>query len=143
MRYWDASAIVPLLVRQARTDAARRLLDKDDQIVTWWGTSIECYSALMRLVREGHLTEASANAAGQRLSTLRLAWNEVLPAEPVRKTAERILRLHPLRAADAVQLAAALIAAEGEPDRLELVCFDERLADAARKEGFVPQPFTT
>ncbi len=49
----------------------------------------------------------------------------------------RFLRVHPLRAADALQLAAAFIAAERRPSSLELITLDDRLAAAARKEGFV------
>ncbi len=55
----------------------------------------------------------------------------------MRETAIRFLRVHPLRAADALQLAAAFIAAERRPPSLEMVTFDDRLADIARKEGFV------
>ena len=46
------------------------------------------------------------------------------------------LRVHPLRAADALQLAAAFVAAERRPASLQVVTLDERLADAMRKEGF-------
>ena len=45
--------------------------------------------------------------------------------------------MHPLRAADALQLAAAFVAAERGPSSLQVVTLDERLADAMRKEGFV------
>jgi predicted nucleic acid-binding protein len=45
--------------------------------------------------------------------------------------------VHPLRAADALQLAAAVVAAEGIPASLSIVTLDERLAAAARREGFV------
>jgi hypothetical protein len=53
-----------------------------------------------------------------------------------RRPAERLVSVHPLRAADAVQLGAALVAADLDPAGLELVTFDERLATAAEKEGF-------
>jgi hypothetical protein len=59
-----------------------------------------------------------------------------VPSESVRRTAERLLRTHPLRAADSLQLAAALIASDHDPRSLELVCMDERLKSAARREGF-------
>jgi uncharacterized protein len=52
-------------------------------------------------------------------------------------TAVRFLRVHPVRAADALQLAAAFVAAERRPASLEVITFDDRLAVAARKEGFV------
>jgi predicted nucleic acid-binding protein len=137
MKYWDASGIVPLLVRQKRTGDMERLLAEDPDMVTWWGTPIECLSALMRLAREGCLTVDDVRDAENRLHELRNGWDEVLPGEACRRTAERMLRVHALRAADALQLAAALIASDHDPARLEMVCLDERLNEAARKEGFV------
>ena len=136
MKYWDASGIVPLLVRQARTPEVERVLKLDPVIVTWWGTGVECYSALMRLVRAGQLGTDEARDAERRLQALRGGWDEILPGEACRQTAERMLRVHPLRAADALQLAAALIAADHDPSRLEVVCLDQRLSEAVRKEGF-------
>lgn len=41
-----------------------------------------------------------------------------------------------LRAADALQLAAALAAAENNPSALSIVTLDDRLAEAAEREGF-------
>ena len=136
MKYWDASGIVPLLVRQGRTQDMQQLLALDPAIVTWWGTPVECLSALMRLGREGRLTAEDLHAAERRLQELRHIWDEVLPGEACRRMAERLLRVHSLRAADALQLAAALIAADHDPSRLEFVCLDQRLCDAGRKEGF-------
>jgi len=137
VRFWDASGIVPLLVRQARTRDMEHLLAQDPAVVAWWGTPVECLSALVRLVREGRLTAADARDAERRLHELRNGWDEVLPGEACRRTAERMLRVHALRAADAMQLAAALIAADHDPSRLEVVCLDQRLIEAGSKEGFV------
>lgn len=137
MKFWDASGIVPLLVRQARTRDMEHLLAQDPAVVTWWGTPVECLSALMRLVREGRLTDDDVRDAERRLHELRNGWDEVLPGEACRRAAERMLRVHSLRAADALQLAAALIAADHDPSRLEVVCLDQRLIEAGRKEGFM------
>lgn len=137
MRYWDASGIVPLLVEQSHSREMEKLIEQDPDIVTWWGSSIECFSALMRLVREGRLNSSGAQAAERRLRELRKGWNEVLPTEACRRAAERMLRVHPLRAVDAQQLAAALIASDNEPSMLEVVCLDQRLIEALRKEGFI------
>ncbi|MBA2665651.1 MAG: type II toxin-antitoxin system VapC family toxin [Trueperaceae bacterium] len=136
MRFWDSSAIVPLLARQSSTSAVEALLGDDPQVVVWWATSVECVSALARLEREGTATTQATSRAAERLRRLVRTFDEVQPTERVRTTAERLLRTHPLRAADSLQLAAAIEAASGRPSELPLVCLDTRLADAARREGF-------
>lgn len=136
MRFWDASAIVPLLVEEPGSARAQALRDEDAQVVVWWGTPVECASALARLRREGALSVAEDGAASRRLDRLRRSWFEVLPVDQVRAQALRVLRVHSLRAADALQLAAALEWA-GTPAAGEMVTRDERLAAAAELEGFV------
>lgn len=135
MRYWDSSAIVPLLAPQSSTAAAESLLQSDAAMLVWWGTTVECISALARLERERLLAPFEVVAAQARLRALADVWNEVLPHVRVRATAERLLRLHPLRAADALQLAAALEVAGVQPALTEFVCFDQRLCEAAAREG--------
>lgn len=136
MRFWDSSAIVPLLVAEASSAAALREYEADPEVVTWWATEAECVSALARLEREGALSAPSMRGALRRLDGLARAWREVQPVTAVRTTAIRLLRVHPLRAADALQLAAAIVAAEDQPATLELVTLDDRLAEAADREGF-------
>ena len=63
-------------------------------------------------------------------------WHEIAPSGQVREIAGRMLRVHALKAADALQLAAALIACEMQTESHTLVTGDERLARAARLEGF-------
>ena len=140
MRYWDASAIVPLLVHESRTKDSRAALAEDSGIVTWWGTRIECTSAVARLERAASLTPSQAARAIEVLRALDSAWNEILPAESVRETACRLLRVHPLRAADAMQLAAATIMTGGRNARVGFLAFDERLREAASREGFSVGP---
>ena len=69
-------------------------------------------------------------------SVLPRNWAEIAPSARLRQTAERLLRVHPLRAADALQLAAAIVAADGDPETMAFMTLDERLALAARREGF-------
>lgn len=135
MRYWDTSAVVPLLLEQEATAAVEALLDDDPGMVAWWTTPVECASAAARLRREERLTVQEEQRVLDAAATLRAAWVEVLPSEEVRDRAERLLRVHALKAADAMQLAAALVWA-GTPSGTELVTLDERLALAARLEGF-------
>jgi uncharacterized protein len=136
VRFWDASAIVPLLVEEPASAAMLSLLEADRELLVWWGTPVECVSALSRREREGALAPAAVTRAVERLRALAPAWQEVLPGDAVRTAAQRLLRVHPLRAADALQLAAAVVASENDAAALPLVCLDERLADAAAREGF-------
>ena len=112
------------------------LLDEDPQMLAWWGTSVEVVSALARRERERILSADEVTAGLAVLRDLSNSWHTIVPSEPLRRVAERLLRVHPLRAADSLQLAAALIAADRDPANLALVCLDERLTAAARREGF-------
>lgn len=137
MRFWDASAIVPLLLAEPTTGAVQAVAAKDPALLVWWATEVECASALARLERDGALDESAAAQAFDRLKRLAGGWHEVDPSDAIREAAVRFLRVHPLRAADALQLAAAFVAAERRPSSVEVVTLDDRLAAAARKEGFV------
>ena len=136
MKFWDASAIVPLLVAESTTRSLQALASGDSDLLVWSGSQVECASALARLERGALLDVKGAASAFDRLKQLANGWHEIEPSETVRENALRFLRVHPLRAADALQLAAAFLAAERRPSTLEVVTLDERLADAARKEGF-------
>ena len=136
MRFWDTSALLPLLVEEPRSPAMIALLRADPAAAVWWLTPVECWSALARLEREQRLTEEQVAAAAGLLDESKRRWTEVPPIERVRDQAARLLRLHPLRAGDALQLAAALVLSDFEPHTLPLVTLDDRLASAARREGF-------
>jgi uncharacterized protein len=136
MKFWDASAIVPLLIAESTTRTLQALAADDPAMLVWWATEVECASAIARLERDGGLEESAAASAFERLKHLADAWHEVDPSDPIREIAVRLLRVHPLRAADALQVGAAVIAAERRPSSLQVVTLDDRLAAAARKEGF-------
>lgn len=136
MRFWDTSALVPLVLEEDGSAAAREMFSADPEVTAWWGTRIEFRAALYRPVQGGRVSRATAERAEALLDRLASAWIEVQPVDVVRETAERLLRGHGLRAGDAVQLGAALVAAEFRPSALPFVCFDDRLAAAARTEGF-------
>lgn len=137
MRFWDSSALVPLLVPEPSTRALQALYARDLEVAIWWGTPVECASAIARLEREGALTWADAAESLSRLDTFSTIWMQIEPTEEIREFARRFLRVHSLRAGDALQLAAALIAAERRPSTLTLVTLDDRLRDAAGREGFL------
>lgn len=136
MRYWDTSAILPLVIDEPARERLLELYRQDSQIVAWWAAPAEMASAVARREREGKISADEAESALKAAKRLAAAWHEVVPSDAVRRTAERLLRVHPLRAADSLQLAAALIAANHDPATLEMVCFESRLTAAARREGF-------
>jgi uncharacterized protein len=138
--FWDSSAVVPLCVDEPATAATLALYQGDREMVVFWTTALECWSAICRRAREGLFDAGSWAEADARLDQLRRVWTEVLATEEVRDQARRLLRRHPLRAADAMQLAAALVWAEGRPEGHALASFDERLCEAAVKEGFAIVP---
>lgn len=135
MKFWDTSAVIPLLIDEQQSHVIDQIFNKDPAIVVWWGTSIECVSAMARLERENKITHKEAESIISRLSQIRSTWREIQPGTKLKQTAERILRLHPLRAQDSQQLAACIIA--NTDHQIEFVTLDERLATAARKEGLI------
>jgi predicted nucleic acid-binding protein len=136
VRFWDASAVVPLVALEKETKDCRILLAEDTDIVVWFLTPVEVISALTRRLREKSLKSIEFSKAKEQLAALERAWSEVISVERVRERARRLLETHPLRAADSLQLAAALLTAEEIPQGFPFVTLDRRLAGAAAKEGF-------
>jgi uncharacterized protein len=140
VKFWDSSAIIPLFIKEEASETVKRLVKGDEDIVVWWSTRVECLSALSRRGREGVLHSNAELKARAILSALSEEWSEVQPGELVRKRSERLLMIHPLRAADALQLGAALVWAQEIPQGLDFVCLDQNLREAAHREGFTVLP---
>jgi predicted nucleic acid-binding protein len=136
LKYWDASALVPLLVSEATTPDVRQWLEEDPMIVTWAWSVVEITSAVERRFREGQLNQSGRRDVLASLTRLAGQWDEVTDTLAVRRHANRLLARYPLRAADAGQLAAALVLFEDQPEGQGFVCLDQRLAYAAELEGF-------
>jgi predicted nucleic acid-binding protein len=134
MIFWDSSVVVPLLVDESPRDALLELLRRDSGMIVWWGTLVEYASAIA--CREREVALGAASEAFERLRTMAGEWHEVLATDTVRSAAVRMLRVHALRAAGSLQLAAAFVAAEHDPPSLEFVSLDDRLSEAAGREGF-------
>jgi len=143
MKFWDSSAIIPLCVKEPLTDMMLELARDDADLAVWWGSSIECCSSLARLRRDSIITAAQEDLLRDLLQRMQVHWTEIEPTDEVRSHARRLLLRHPLRAAAAIQLAAALVWADGNPEQHGFVCLDQRLREAARSEGFLlfPQVF--
>ena len=133
--FWDSSAIVPLLVAGPRSSEMTAVLREGELPAVWWATVVECQSALQRRNREMPFPTGVLESALRRLERYVIDWDTVPPTGEVRRRAGRLLAVHPLRAADALQLGAALVFAEAEPN-VGFVCLDDRLRTAASKESF-------
>lgn len=140
MKFWDSSAIVPLCTQEPSSDRLKATLRDDPSMTVWWATPVEMASALARRRREEDAPTREHEKTRARARVLARGWNCIDASAHVRDLAMRLLRVHPLRAGDALQLAAALVWAENSPVDHEFVCLDRRLSEAAALEGFVVVP---
>ena len=135
MRFWDASALVPLVVQEKGSALVRGWLREDPGVILWGLTRLELASAIERRAREGLLKAPERNRALDRLERITADAHEVSDLAAVRVRGVALLARHPLRAADAAQLGAALLVADPDPSSLAMVVLDQRLANAAEREG--------
>ena len=140
MKFWDTSALIPLVVDEPATAEVSQLLDGDGDLIVWMLTSVELLSALGRLGRVA--PDLADLLPGIRLDALDLfsKWAAVTHIEGVRRRAERLVGVHPLTAADAMQLGAALLASGDRPETLDFVTLDQALGRSAQLEGFRVHP---
>jgi predicted nucleic acid-binding protein len=136
VKFWDTAALVPLIVDEPSTQAVRKLLAGDREVVIWMFTRVELFSTLGRLGRTSRGLEDLLPGARADVSDFLAACATVTDVDGVGRRAERLVGLHPLSAADAMQLGAALVAARDRPESLDFVTLDRTLARAAQLEGF-------
>lgn len=140
MRFWDSSAVIPLLVQEPSTATVRAMLTEDASMLAWRFTATEIVAALWRRRRADEISEAGRLVAASGLAALEVRWTTVEDVGQVDRRARRILAVHPLRTADALQLAAALVGCDDHPNAMPFVTLDGRLGEAARREGFAVLP---
>ena len=140
MKFWDTSALVPIVIREPSSSVVRVLYQQDQAIVAWWGTRVEVVSALALALRRGSLRQDALTRALRRARRMLAAGTTIAPSATIRDRAERLLLTHELRAGDALQLASALIAVQERPQGVGFVSLDRRLRDAAGREGFTVYP---
>ena len=133
--FWDASALVPLCVKESTSREAAAYLQQFSPAV-WWGSIVEIHSAICRLCREGMITDAGKKEVVARLEKLNRTWREISAGDSLRVLALEMLGNYPLKAADSLQLAASLVWCEQRPARRTFVCSDKRLSEVARSIGF-------
>ncbi|RPH57437.1 PIN domain-containing protein [bacterium] len=129
-------------MREPATERIEPFLRRDPEVVLWWGTTLECTSAL---ARQKALSPADVAQARAVVEHLRARSFEVQPTEEVRARAARILSVHssvhPIGTAAALQLAAALVWCRERPQGVSFVSLDESLRLAAAMEGFQVMPY--
>ncbi len=124
MKFRDSSAIVSLLLIEENTEYCIKAAADDPRMLIW------C------LIIEAEEFEKAKKC----LAIIMSRADEVTCVDRVRARALRLLEVHPLGVADACQLGAALVASREDPERLAILCFDDRLKSAAMQEGFVVNP---
>ncbi len=82
------------------------------------------------------MTENAEEETRALLDVLAAHWTEVRPEDDLRLLAALLSKDHPLKTADALQLAAALRWCEGNASGTGFVCLDDQLRQAAQGEGF-------
>jgi len=135
LAFWDASALVPLCVGQTTTPRAIALY-KSYEAVIWWATPVEIASALARLMRMKQLDSGGWAKARQLAAALADAWFVIQPSDALRAQATQFVDRYDLRAADALQLAAALEWCQDIPQGRVFLTADQKLREAAVLTGF-------
>lgn len=135
MKFWDSSALVPLIVQEATTQEMLTLLSRDSDLTVSMLTRVEILSAFARRHREAP-NDATLQESRSLLEELSQYWNEVAVNREIVEVASGLLFRQVLKAADALQLATAISVGQDQP----FVTLDETLARAARAEGLEVQP---
>ena len=136
MKFWDSSAIVPLVVQQTLSKFSLKLLKSDLVQLVSFSTYCEVFSALSRLEREGYLSSDGFSMSESQLNKLAKSWHVVSFSPLLEAETKRLLRIHPIKCADAFQLASAISCCDRNSDALSFVTLDQKLSTTARKEGF-------
>jgi predicted nucleic acid-binding protein len=140
VKFWDSSALVPLIVDEPASAELGRFLVDDPDFLVWTLTSVELLSMLGRLGRVA--SGLDDLIPGLRSDALGLLDRAIIVSDVdgVRRRAERLVGVHPLAAADAMQLGAAIIASGDRPKTLPFITMDRQLARCAQLEGFQVSP---
>lgn len=136
MRFWDSSAIVPLIVKQRLSGPLEQLHSEDRSIAVWAITPVEIVGGLWLLVRNARISDEQRVRAEIKLAELERTWTVIANVVETIRIARRLFSSHPLRAGDALQLAAAMTLVEDQAGGFDFVTLDSRLAEAAGREGF-------
>jgi len=108
--------------------------------VVWWSAPVEIASAFARLGRMKQLSPDDLARARQLAQALADSWSVIQPSDVLRTEAAQLVNRFDLRAADALQLAAALVWCEHVPAGRVFLTADQKLREAALLCGFDARP---
>lgn len=135
--YFDASALVKLVIDEDGSELAARLWDGCDAALASRIAYVEVCAALAATRRNNDLSESDLEDA---LEGFHSFWASVRPleiTEAVQVGAGVVAREHSLRGADAIHLASAVAVSDPE---LVMAVWDHRLAASARAAGLAVSP---
>jgi predicted nucleic acid-binding protein len=135
LAFWDTSALVPLCAHQGITPRVVALY-RSYGVVVWWTTPVEIASALRRLVRMKQLTPDDWTVSRRLALELAETWRVIHPSNSLRAGAIQLVDRYDLKAADALQLAAALEWCEKIPQGKVFLAADQKLRETAVLSGF-------
>lgn len=135
LAFWDTSALVPLCAHQGITPRVVALY-RSYGVVVWWATPVEIASALRRLVRMKQLASEDWTTSRRLALDLSQSWRVVQPSKSLQSRATQLVDHYDLKAADALQLAAALEWCENLPQGKVFLAADQKLREAAVLSGF-------
>ena len=141
LRFWDSSALLALAASDATSEKVEPLLQRDPDLAFWWGAPLQWGEALLAAQRQKRISPADLQKARAVLDHLRARAFEVQPTEDLRARALRLLSVHPLRAADALEMAAALVWCRERTQGAGFVSLHLPLRLAAALEGFRVLPY--
>lgn len=134
--FWDTSALIPVFFKEDSSKILSNLFVERVENVIWDLTPIEIFSALCRRQRQKEISTEEFDRAWRAWQLIESKVYQVRSYESVKDRAVRILRIHPLKAADAMQLAAALVSTKEISQGHYFFTLDRSLCEAANKEGF-------
>ncbi len=132
--YFDASALVKKYIEETGSGVVQDLLQASLPATSRY-TALEVISAVSRRCRSGDLSSAERDRIADDLDRDVEAMYIVEVVGEVISTASRLLRRHPLRAADTLQLASASVVQQKLDGSIQFISFDRRLNQAASREG--------
>jgi predicted nucleic acid-binding protein len=137
MLYWDSSALVASFISEQETNKVRSFSMNAGDLRSYTAiiTPLEIESAIQRRFKEQSITVKQIDEARLLTMEFRKKTYLVVADQNILDIALHIQKIYNLRVADALQLGSARAGTEN-PSKVYFLCLDEKLNEAAKREGF-------